>query len=403
MSRKQPPFLPYTRQQLDADDLAAVTAALQGERLTQGPSVSAFEAALSAACGGPRPLAVSSGTAALHLALLALDLKPGDAVVVPSVTFVASANSVLQAGGEVVFADVDPESGLMRCDDLRAAAERAGAARLRAVMPVHLGGQCLDPAALWAAAGELGLRVIEDACHAFGTTYQVGNREYRIGECAHSHVSAFSFHPAKTIAMGEGGALTTREADLGHRMARLRDHGLVRDASQYSERSEAFDAEGEVNPWYYELHEVGLNYRASDIHCALGLSQLGKLAGFVAARRRLAARYDALLAPLAPILRPVSRAEGCAPAWHLYSVLIDFVELGISRAAVMRALKGRGIGTQVHYIPVHRQPYYQKRYGTQHLAGADSYYEKTLTLPLFAGMEEADVERVVEELRRLIA
>jgi UDP-4-amino-4,6-dideoxy-N-acetyl-beta-L-altrosamine transaminase len=390
-------FLPYGRQLIEDDDIAAVAEVLRGDWLTTGPAVTRFEEALASAVGAPHAVSCSSATAGLHLACMAAGIGPGDTAVVPAVTFVATANAVRYVGGEVVFADVDPDTGLMRPEDLERALAQANG-KAKAVLPVHMAGQCEDMSAISAIAREAGAVVIEDACHALGAT--AGNEP--VGACAHSDMSVFSFHPVKTLAMGEGGAVTTRDPELAERLARFRSHGLIRDHERVENRDLATAADGSANPWYYEMPEPGFNYRASDIQCALGLSQLGKLQRFVEVRRRLADRYQALLAPLAPVVRPIRRTGFCDPAWHLEVVLIDFSAIGMDRAALMRALHAKGIGSQVHYLPVARQPYYERLYGRPELPGADSYYARCLSLPLFAGMRDTDVERVVATLTGII-
>ena len=401
------PFLPYGRQLIEDDDVEAVTAVLRGDWLTTGPAVGAFEEALAARVGARYAVACSSGTAALHLAALALGLGPGDVVIVPALTFLATANAARFVGAEVCFADVDADSGLVSDADLARALDRAAASgrgRVRAVFPVHLNGQVADMPAIAGFAAGHGLRVVEDASHALGSRHRAADgSQAPAGACRHADLAVFSFHPVKTIAMGEGGAVTTNDEGLWRRLLTLRSHGIVRAPEAFENHALAFDAGGEANPWYYEMPEVGLNYRASDIHCALGLSQLGKLDRFVERRRALAARYDRQLAPLAPAVRPVARVAGNEPAWHLYAVLVEFEAVGKSRARVMGELKRLGVGTQVHYLPLHLQPYYAKRYGPQSLPGAEAYYRRVLSLPLFASMTTADVDRVVEALASVIA
>jgi UDP-4-amino-4,6-dideoxy-N-acetyl-beta-L-altrosamine transaminase len=400
------PFLPYGRQLIEEDDIAAVVEVLRSDWLTTGPTVAAFEAALCEATGASHAVACANGTAALHLAALALDLAPGDRVVVPSVTFLATANAVRLAGGEVVFADCDPDSGLMEASHLAEALDRSAAAPggpIRAVFPVHLTGQCADLPAITTLAERHGLAVIDDAAHAVGSRYRAADGTFRpIGDGRQSVMTTFSFHPVKTIAMGEGGAVTTNDAGLADRLRRLRAHGMVREASQLQNDDLAFDAMGNVNPWYYEMLEIGLNYRVTDIQCALGLSQMKKLERFVARRRALADRYEQRIAALAPIVRPIARSPAAKAAWHIYPLLMDFAAAGTSRAAVMEGLREAGIGSQVHYIPVHLQPYYRQRYGGLELPGAERYYARTLSLPLFAAMEEGDVDRVVETLANVL-
>ena len=391
------PFLPYARHSLDEADIAAVNDVLRGDWLTTGPAVAAFEEAFAAAVDARYAVACSSGTAALHLAALAAGLGEGDAAVVPSVTFLATANCNRFVGAEVVFADVDPPTGLMGAEHLEAALAGAGKRRVKAVYPVHLNGQCADLEGIRDLADAHDLVVIEDACHALGASYRpAGADAAKIGACEYSDMAMFSFHPAKTIAAGEAGAITTNDEALCRRLALLRNHGMVRDAAAFETTELALDSDGDANPWYYEMPEPGFNYRLSDIHCALGLSQLAKLAGFVARRRALSNRYDALLAPLAPLVRPIARTPGCTPAWHLYIVHVDFAAAGVSRATLMRRLRAAGVGTQVHYIPLHMQPYYRRRYGPLDLPGAQAYYDRCLTLPLFPAMADGDVDRVVK-------
>jgi UDP-4-amino-4,6-dideoxy-N-acetyl-beta-L-altrosamine transaminase len=398
-------FLPYGRQAIDEADIAAVVEVLQSDYLTTGPKVAAFEAALATKLGARFAISNSSGTAALHLACLALGLGPGDAAIVPSITFLATANAVRMVGADVVFADVDPENGLMRPEDLEAAFARAMAKgqKVRAIFPVHLAGQCADMAGLSALAKRHGSAVVEDACHAIGAYHACGDGSAAaVGGCRLSDMAILSFHPVKTVAAGEGGAVTTNDPALAQRLQRLRSHGMVRDAQDFELADLAFDQEGKANPWYYEMPEIGWNYRLSDIHAALALSQLDRLDQFVEDRRALARRYDDLIAELGGTIQPIRRSRFSMPAWHLYSVLIDFDGIGIERAQVMNRLRTQGIGTQVHYIPVHRQPYYRRIDPGLVLPGADGYYRRTLSLPLFVGMTQTDVKRIVGTLSDLV-
>jgi UDP-4-amino-4,6-dideoxy-N-acetyl-beta-L-altrosamine transaminase len=396
-------WLPYGRQCIEPDDIDAVIAVLKSGYLTTGPVVEMFEKVLSERIGGTRAVSCSSGTAALHLAAIALDLRPDEKVVVPAMTFMATANMVRLTGAEIVFADVDPETGLMGPKELEQALSGVDLSKVRAVFPVHLNGQSADMTGIGEVATAKRLAVVEDAAHALGTVmYDASGAPGPVGNCRHSLMTIFSFHPVKVIAQGEGGAVTTNDAVLADRLRRLRSHGITREADDFADQEAARDERGAPNPWYHEMHELGLNYRASDIHCALGLSQLKKLDNFVARRRALAELYDTLFAGLAPVIRPVPRVPDCDPAWHLYAVLIDFEALGVDRADVMYRLEQQGIGSQVHYIPVHRQPYYRGRYGEFSLPGAEAYYSSVLSLPLFVGMEEEDLERVVAPLASLV-
>ena len=380
--RPAPAYLPYGRQDIDEADIAAVVEALRSDFLTTGPLVERFEQAFAEAVGAPHAVACSNGTTALHLAVAALDIGPRDVCIVPAVTFVATANVCAMQGARVVFADVDPASGLMTEETLAEAMDRADDA-VRAILPVHLCGAPVDMPAIASMANGCGAVVIEDACHALGTDTAWG----RTGDAGKSDAVCFSFHPVKTLTTGEGGMVTTRDHRAAWRMRRLRSHGIVREGLA--------EAPG---PWWYEQHELGFNYRLPDILCALGLSQLKRLPGFIARRRRLAARYRSLLAPLGNIVQPAPTPEGSDPALHLFAVRIDFEAVGRTRADVMERLVRKGVGTQVHYIPVHRQPYWAARSATPVLPGADAWYDGTLSLPLYPGMSDADPARVVEAL-----
>lgn len=404
-----PAFLPYGRQSVDDDDVAAVTAVLRGDRLTQGPATEAFENALARLTGAAHALSCANGTAALYLACRALfpageEPRPGDAVVVPAVTFLATAAAPRLAGLEVFFADVDPDTGLMRPQDAAAALGRAAAAggRVRAVLPVHLAGQTADIDGIADVAAAAGAVLIEDACHALGGEHRVGGAWGPVGACRRSAMTAFSFHPVKTVAAGEGGALTVNDPVLAARLARLRNHGMERDPAGFRRPDDGLDRRGAPLPWYYESAEPSFNFRLSDIHAALGASQLRRLPVFVARRRALRAAYEAALAPLAPSVMPVPVSGDCRPAWHLGAVLIDFAGLARPRAAVMNGLNAVGIGSQVHYIPVHRQPYWRERCGDLVLPGAEAYYARALSLPLFPAMTDGDVGRVVAALAAVL-
>jgi UDP-4-amino-4,6-dideoxy-N-acetyl-beta-L-altrosamine transaminase len=395
-------FLPYGRQDIDAADLAAVAEALQSDYLTTGPLVGEFEAEFAKTVGARHAVISNSGTAALHLACVALDLGPGDSVIVPAVTFLATANAARFCGADVIFADVDPLTGRLTAETFEAALARNPNASVRAVLPVHLNGHCVDMPAIRAIAEPRGIAVIEDACHAVGGRHQAGNNSLAaVGSCALSELACFSLHPVKTITSGEGGVTTTNDPSAYRRMLSFRTHGMVREPSAFLQPELGLDADGAANPWYYEMQALGFNYRITDFACALGLSQLKRLDGFGKRRRELTARYDRMLAPLAPVIRPVLPAPGDDPVLHLYAVLIDFARIGRSRAQVMKDLKAAGIGTMVHYIPVNRQPYYRQLYGESRLPGAEAYYERVLSIPLYPAMLDADVDRVVDALQAL--
>ena len=377
-------MLPYGRQTIEDDDIAAVVEALRSDFLTTGPRVDAFEAVFAETVGARHAVACANGTAALHLAMLALDMQPGEAVIAPSITFLATANCARYVGAEVVFADVDPASGLMTPQTLAAAIGRLEGRRLRAVLPVHLRGDVADLPGLQRLTSAEGAVLVEDAPHALGSRMNFDGVQERVGDARHSAMATFSFHPVKTIATGEGGMVVTNDARLADRLRISRSHGMVRP--------------GGAPPWWYEMEQPGFNYRLPDILCALGLSQLAKLDRFAARRRALAERYHHLLGGLAPLVRPAASPAWSDPVLHLMCVLIDFEAAGVDREAVMARLRERGLGSQVHYIPVHRQPYYQARYGALDLPGAEAWYARCLSLPLYPGMADDDVDRVVAAL-----
>ena len=377
-------MIPYGRQDVSEADIEAVIAVLRSDFLTQGPVVPRFEAALAEAAGAPRAVAANSATSALHVACLALGIGPGDRLWTSPITFVATANVARLCGAEADFVDIDPATALMDPDRLAAKlarAERAG--RLpKIVAPVHLGGQSCDMAAIGALADRYGFHVLEDASHAVGGT----EGGAPVGACPHSDVAVFSFHPVKIVTTAEGGVATTRNSEIAARMERLRTHGITRDPALMTHAPDG--------PWYYQQLELGLNYRMTELQAALGLSQLDRLAAFVDRRNALADRYDAALAGLP--LRPLARRKGARSAFHLYVVLLD--EAARHRA-VFEGLRDRGIGVNLHYIPVHLQPYWRALgFAPGDFPAAEDYYARAISLPLFPGLSEADQDAVVAAL-----
>ncbi|MBV9947935.1 MAG: UDP-4-amino-4,6-dideoxy-N-acetyl-beta-L-altrosamine transaminase [Myxococcales bacterium] len=394
--------LPYGRQSIDEADIAAVVEQLRSDWLTQGPAVGRFEEALCAMTGARHAVAVSSGTAALHLACLAAGIRPGDAGLTSDVTFVASANAMRYAGGEPFLVDVDPETGLLSLEALSARVAELGRSGRppRAIIPVDLAGAVCDLPEVARLASGCGAVVIEDAAHALGATYEHEGRTYAAASCAHSSMAILSFHPVKHIATGEGGAITTNDDRLHRALVDLRSHGITKDPARL-ERNEG--------PWWYEQHALGFNYRITDIQCALGVSQARRLPAFLARRRAIAARYDAAFS--APGLRdqvvPLRVRKGTTSAYHLYVIHLrprpgeTLAGVAARRLALYQHLRTEDIAPQVHYIPVHRQPDFARHgLGKGEFPGAERYYAGCLSLPMYPSLEDADVDRVVLAVQR---
>jgi UDP-4-amino-4,6-dideoxy-N-acetyl-beta-L-altrosamine transaminase len=404
VGQKQEVFLPYGRQHVTDSDVEAVVEVLRSDWLTQGPTVPAFESKLAASVGAAEAVACSSGTAALHLAMLSIGLRDGDAVVVPSNTFLASANCARYVGAEVRFADVDPNSGLINTDSLRELLEDDTTRRIKAVIPVHFSGQPADLPTVHTLAKNHGAYVVDDACHALGARYNDSGDTHQIGGSPHADLTVFSFHPVKHVATGEGGAITTQSAELAECLRLFRNHGMQK--GDFVQEEMAFSDRAMPNPWYYEMQNLGYNYRLTDIQAALGGSQIERLQQSVDRRNELASEYGRLIAKnFDPSeVRPLEVINGVINAYHLFVVLIDFRFLGLSRASVMNELRAEGIGTQVHYIPVHLQPYYRRVCKTSEgdLPGAEMYYRRALSLPMYPELSQTDIERVVDTLHRAI-
>lgn len=373
-------MIPYGRQDIRQKDIDAVVEVLRSDFLTQGPAVPRFEEDLCTATGAPFAVAVNSATSALHIACVALDLGPGDVLWTSPITFVASANCARYCGAEVDFVDIDPSTGNLCPVRLEEKLQQAKArGRLpRILVPVHLGGQSCDMRRIRELASRYGVRVIEDASHAVGGTYE----GKPVGCCEFSDITVFSFHPVKIITSGEGGAATTRDPDLAARMARLRSHGITRDPREMTHAPDG--------PWYYQQIELGWNYRMTDIHAALGRSQLERLHDYVARRNTLAERYDRRFADL-PLTRP-GRSPGVLSAFHLYVVRVP----ASRHRAIFDGLRARGIGVNLHYIPVHLQPYYQALgFRAGDYPEAERYYAEAISLPLFPTLDEAMQDEVI--------
>jgi UDP-4-amino-4,6-dideoxy-N-acetyl-beta-L-altrosamine transaminase len=383
-------MIPYSTQSIAAEDLQAIAEVLQSGWLTQGPAVPRFESEFARIHEVPHAVAVSSATAGLHLGCLALDVKAGSRVWTCPNSFVASANCARYAGASVDFVDIDPRTRNMSVAALEQKLERASREGTLpyVVVPVDFSGLPCDLAEISALARKFGFRILEDASHAVGARYQGAS----IGS-KYADLTVFSFHPVKIITSAEGGMITTQDAGLAERLRRLRTHGITRDESQMSGGSEG--------PWYYEQIELGFNYRLTDIQAALGSSQLRRMPAFQERRRALAARYDELLAPL-PLLLPAVLPDRVS-SLHLYVVEIDERRCSVPRRTAYERLRQAGIGVNVHYIPVHLQPYYRRLgFKPGDFPAAEHYYSRALTVPLYPDLSTAQQDEVVEALRRAL-
>lgn len=387
MSPDKQPYLSYGRQSISEEDIQAVVDVLRGDWLTQGPAVAGFERELADYCGARHAVACANGTAALHLACLAAGLKEGDELIAPAITFLASSNCAAYVGATPVFCDVAPDSVLMTPGTLAPCLTP----RTRAIVPVHFAGLSCDMRAIAATVDRSRVSIIEDACHAIGGEYEGA----KIGCCEHSDMTVFSFHPVKHVTTAEGGAILTNDDALAARLRLFRNHGMTKDPAVL-ERGDG--------PWYYEMHALGFNFRITDMQCALGSSQLRRLDAFVSRRRAIADRYRAAFQQTKNIRCLSGDAGGARHAWHLFVIQVDFEAAGISRVQAVRELQNLGIGTQVHYYPVPLQPYYRKRFGFRpgQFPAAEKYYEQALSIPMYSGMQDADVERVIAALRGII-
>jgi perosamine synthetase len=381
-------LLPYGRQSLDDADIQAVVEVLKSDWLTTGPKVGEFEERFAAWVGARHAVSFSSGTAALHGSAFAARLEPGDEAITTPLTFCATANCILYQGATPVFADVSPDTLNLDPGEVSRKLSARASSRVKAIMAVDYAGH---PAAL-DELGEMakthGALLIEDACHALGAEY----RGKRVGGIA--DMTVFSFHPVKHLTTGEGGMVTTNDARLAETLRRFRNHGI---SSEARERQEA-------GQWFYEMVLLGFNYRLTDIACALGLSQLTKLGPNLARRREIAAQYTAAFRDVPELIPPSVRAE-VNPAWHLYPIRLDSTKLTVDRGQIFRALRAENIGVSVHYIPVHLHPYYRDQFG--HRNGecpvAEAAYESLISLPMFHGMTDLDVEDVVEAVSKVIS
>jgi UDP-4-amino-4,6-dideoxy-N-acetyl-beta-L-altrosamine transaminase len=386
----QQPFLPYGRQTITEDDIAAVEAVLRGPTLTQGPVVPAFEQAVATRVSARHAVAVNSATSALHLACLALGLGPGDRLWTSPITFVASANCGRYCGADVDFVDIDPNSGLMSVAALASKLEQAArdGTLPKVIVPVHLCGTSCDMEAISAAATRHGVAVVEDASHAIGGTY----RGQAVGSCQHSSISVFSFHPVKIITTAEGGMATTNDPQLAQRMADLRSHGITKEETRFERTAQG--------PWSYEQQDLGFNYRLTDLQAALGLSQLKRLESIVNERQRLFGVYQQHLSQLPVQLLDIP--NHVRSALHLAVIRLNNPDPRLHRH-VFEGLRAAGIGVQLHYSPVHLQPYYRRLgFSEGDFPAAEAYAQNAISLPLYPGLQGHEQRRVIDALEELL-
>jgi UDP-4-amino-4,6-dideoxy-N-acetyl-beta-L-altrosamine transaminase len=384
-------MIPYGRQSISDADIEAVVEVLKSDFLTQGPAVPAFEEAVAAYCGADYGVAVNSATSALHLACMALGVGQGDSVWTSPLTFVASSNAALYCGADVDFVDVDERTYNMCPLRLAEKLDRAAeAGKLpKVIIPVHLAGQSCDMAAIHAAASRHGVRIIEDASHAIGSSY----RAEPVGNGRFSDITVFSFHPVKIVTTGEGGMAITNDRKLADLMRLDRSHGITRDPARFQH--------DDAGPWYYEQQRLGFNYRMTDISAALGLSQMTRIDEFVARRREIAAAYDSAFEDL-PVHTPWQHPD-TASAWHLYVIRIDRRRAARSHRAIFETLREAGIGVSLHYVPVYRQPYYRGLgFGQGHCPNAEAYYAEAISLPMYPGLGNEELAFVIATVKEVL-
>jgi UDP-4-amino-4,6-dideoxy-N-acetyl-beta-L-altrosamine transaminase len=385
-------MIPYGRQNINQSDINAVVEVLRSDFLTQGPAVPAFEEIISTYCGSAHAVAVNSATSALHIACLALGVGKGDVVWTTPITFVASANCALYCGASVDFVDIDPRTYTLSTNRLAEKLEKAerDGHLPKVVIPVHLCGQACDMAGIHELSQRYGFKIIEDASHAIGAKY----RGEPIGNCRHSDITVFSFHPVKIITTGEGGMALTNNADLASRMKLMRSHGITRDAARMTREPDG--------PWYYQQIDLGFNYRMTDLQAALGVSQMKRLDENISRRHELARRYAAQLVDL-PLTLPWQHPETYS-AWHLYVICLQNEKIQPSHRRVIETLHEQGVGVNLHYIPVYAQPYYRELGCSQDCCPqADNYYREAITLPLYPTLTYAEQDFVVQALINSLA
>lgn len=392
-------FIPYGRQTVDEDDIAAVAAALRSDFLTSGPQVEAFEVEFAAMVGARHAVAVCNATAALHLAMLVAGIGRGDRVITSPNTFLASANCAAFVGATPDFSDIDLVS--YNLDPL--SLDATWQPDTRAVVAVDYAGQAANLPAIAQVARKHGALVIEDACHGAGGGFIHDGKVWKLGGHPWSDIAVFSFHPVKTMTTGEGGMIVTNDEEFARKARLLRAHGMERDQSRFVEFGSAGSQLSEIGAWSYEMQQLGYNYRITDLQCALGRSQLKKLPRFIKRRQEIVTAYNNAFSGLPYVTTPGLRSQDlCAQtSWHLYTLQFDFPGLGKTRSHFMTRLREKGIGSQVLYIPVYLQPWYRQAYGYAQgkCPNAESFYSRALSIPLYPAMTDADVDRVIDGVR----
>lgn len=380
--------IPYGRQHIDRKDISAVEAVMDSDFITQGPKVSEFEVDLANYCGAKYAVAVSTGTAALHLACLAAGIKSGDEVITSPVTFLATANSILYTGAKPVFADIEYNTVNISPDEI----EKKINGRTKAIMPVHFAGLPCEMARISGLARKNKLIVIEDACHALGAEYFYKGAWVRVGSCQHSDMAVFSFHPVKSITTGEGGAITTNSRVLYMKLLSLRSHGIYK-----NKKTAAFGG------WYYEMRDLGYNYRLTDMQAALGITQLKKLRSFLKLRRQIALIYNRELGMMPDLVKlPVQDNGNLRSSWHLYVLKLNLKKISLTRKEFYDALHRNNIGAQVHYIPIYKQPFYKKLgYGGKYPI-SEAYYKEALSLPIYPGLSDLQLKYIIRTVKKLL-
>lgn len=379
----------YGHQHITEKDIQAVERVLHSDWLTQGPAIEAFEKKVANYCGARYAVAVTNATSALHIACKAADLGEGDVLWTSPITFTASANCGRYCGADVDFVDIDDKTYNMSVAELRHKLETA-VKKPKVVIPVHLAGQSCDMEAIKALADEYGFKIIEDASHATGADY----KNTKVGSCRYSDMTVFSFHPVKIVTTGEGGVVLTNNKELYEKLKLYRSHGITRDSDLMTQ-----EADG---PWYYQQIELGFNYRMTDMQAALGCSQMDSLDEFVARRRYLVKRYNEKLKNLP--LRTPYQDEATNPSWHIYIIRVDFTKVKLRKKEIFARMRDRGIVLNLHYIPVHTQPYYQKLgFQKGDFPVSEKYYEEAITLPLYYDLTDEQQDEVIEALKEVLA